>query len=132
MTREETKKCIEVMQAFVDGKVIEAKYNETWEDVEPGWSWGDNPEAYRIKPEPHLRPYKNQKEFLKAMKEHDGWLLNEDFDYATKPVYVDRCGIDIIGGAGPDDNYGYERVLFDKLLEDFTWIDGAACGVMEE
>lgn len=44
MTREETKKAIEVMQAFVDGKEIEVlttdkKYCKT---VNPKWNWFNN------------------------------------------------------------------------------------------
>lgn len=41
MTREETKKCIEVMQAYVDGKEITFKQfgHKTEEDEEPYWNW---------------------------------------------------------------------------------------------
>lgn len=131
MTVEETKKAIKVMQAFVDGKQIQAvTYNGDWVNVKPGWKWGDSPETYRIKPE--LRPYKNREEFMKAMKEHDGWLFSKNYYYATTPVYVDNCGIDITGGAGSDENYGHESLTFKELLEQFTWMDGSACGVMEE
>lgn len=132
MTKEETKKCIEVMQAYVDGKEIQFDHGGEWVDVKPDWTWGGIPKRYRIKSEPHLRPYKDMEEFMKALKEHGGWLLNEDCDYATKPVYVDKGGTDIIGGAGPNNDYGYERVTFGKLLEKFTWIDGTPCGIMEE
>lgn len=132
MTREETKEAIKVMQAYVDGKEIEVKTHNHYYDVKPIWNWEDDVKIFRIKPELKLRPYKNMEECVNAMREHDGWLFNKDDGYATKPVYVDNRGLDIIGGGGPDDEYGHEGVTFDKLLERFTWIDGAACGVMEE
>ncbi len=55
MNRKETKKAIEVMQAFVDG--VETEYcskpdGVNWYRVDtyPVWSWGIN--EYRIKPKP--------------------------------------------------------------------------------
>ena len=55
MTREETKKCIEVMQAYVDGKEIEVKNpdneKDNWQITRnPVWSWARL--NYRIKPQP--------------------------------------------------------------------------------
>lgn len=55
MNIEETKKAIEVMQAFVDGKVVEYRWaahtTEPWETAtSPSWSWGQV--EYRIKPQP--------------------------------------------------------------------------------
>lgn len=44
MTRDETKKCIEVMQAYVDGRDIEivgtCRPNETNNDLH--WNWGNH------------------------------------------------------------------------------------------
>jgi hypothetical protein len=55
VNREETKKAIEVMQAFVDGAEIEAQYhgNSGWSIIDhydPPWNWRDI--KYRIKPQP--------------------------------------------------------------------------------
>ena len=50
MTREETKKAIELMQAYVDGAEIENKYIETnrWiKCLYPSWNWDQV--DYRIK-----------------------------------------------------------------------------------
>ena len=48
MNREETKKCIAVMQAFVDGETVvcldSGKYNNN-----PRWNWRDTFEAYVVK-----------------------------------------------------------------------------------
>jgi hypothetical protein len=47
---EETKKAIEVMQAFVDGKTIQIKTAGRWFDtiMNPLWDWYET--DYRIKP----------------------------------------------------------------------------------
>lgn len=132
MTREETRKAIEVMKAYVDGKVIEFNDDGTWSDVEPEWSWGGNPKTYRIKPESKLRPYKDIKEFMNALKEHGEWLVDKFQNYATMPVFVGYTFIEIIGGGSSTDNYGHERLSFIELLKSYTWLDGAPCGVVEE
>ena len=54
MTREETKKCIKVMQAYVDGKEIEVinpdNEKDNWQITRnPVWSWARV--NYRIKPQ---------------------------------------------------------------------------------
>jgi hypothetical protein len=57
MNIEETKECIRVMQAFVDGKEVEAlNPAEKWERATtPRWGW--NHTQYRIKPTPAFRPW---------------------------------------------------------------------------
>lgn len=60
MTREKIKKCIEVMQAYVDGKTIQVKTGtclteDGFEDVEyPDFNWH---REYRIKEEPKPKPF---------------------------------------------------------------------------
>ncbi len=52
MNREETKKAIEVMQAYVDGKTVQINICNGWSDrhtdVSPVWDWLSR--NYRIKP----------------------------------------------------------------------------------
>jgi hypothetical protein len=59
MTKEQTKKAIAVMQAFVDGKRIEfAGDYSTWREAgDPNWCWSGSASTYRVKPEPKLRPW---------------------------------------------------------------------------
>lgn len=58
MTKDETIKAIEVMQAFVDGKTIQCRSPANrimeWGGVypEPAWNWSMS--EYRIKPEPRI------------------------------------------------------------------------------
>jgi hypothetical protein len=58
MTKEQTKEAIKVMQAFVDGKEVQARDVglERWNAVIiPRWNLEDF--EYRIKPTPTLRPW---------------------------------------------------------------------------
>jgi len=53
MDKEETKKAIEVMQAYVDGKKLMAGCGT---DVRvPVWNWESGLSAYKVKPEPIVR-----------------------------------------------------------------------------
>lgn len=55
MTPEETKQAAAVMIAWADGKKIQSLDDDTGEyrDVTgPIWDWCDNPNSYRIAPEP--------------------------------------------------------------------------------
>ena len=57
MTKEQTIEAIRIMQAFVDGKEVEAMNPAgNWEKaITPRWGWDDT--QYRIKPTPVLRPW---------------------------------------------------------------------------
>ena len=60
-TREETKKLLPIIQAFVEGKTIQYKFSEGWRDLD-GLTVLSDTSKYRIKPEPKYRPFKNQEE----------------------------------------------------------------------
>ena len=59
MTRDDAKKLLPIIQAYVEGKNIQYEVDiDRWEDIE-------NPSfrsfvKYRIKPEPKYRPFKTQ------------------------------------------------------------------------
>lgn len=54
MNRDETIKAIEVMQAWVDGKTVQAMVCGVWQDMPANvtWDWADY--TFRIKPEPRV------------------------------------------------------------------------------
>ena len=54
MNRDETKKAIEVMQAYVDGAEPEQKsYSGNYGGpIDPQWNWDGHVNMYRIKPKP--------------------------------------------------------------------------------
>lgn len=64
MTREETKKCIEIMQAYVDGEEIEVlrSLDSDWEKTSyPQWDWDSY--TYRIKPKP-MKVTEEEKDYM--------------------------------------------------------------------
>lgn len=126
MTREETKKAIEVMQAYVDGETIELKYkdNEHWNvNADIGWNFVDF--EYRVKPEPKVRPYKNGEEFINDMMQHGPMLKHILMGHYNSISCIDKKGIyfDFAKGC----IYYYEEVP-----KCYTWQDGTPCGIIEE
>lgn len=140
MNKEETKRKIEVMQAFVEGKKIQLKrkqLNDAWEDFvheEPVWNWGRY--NYRIKPKLKLRPYKDFEEMAKDAYKH-GTMLGEDglfghFALKTKSdgsFYMD-VSLCVFGVLFTKSSIAFAD--FQEMLKNFTWADGTPCGVEEE
>jgi hypothetical protein len=70
MNIEQTKEAIKVMQAFVDGKEVEAlSPGKKWGRT-PGPRWGWDDTEYRIKPAPTLRPWTADEVPLGAWMRH--------------------------------------------------------------
>lgn len=114
MNIEETKECIRVMQAFVDGKDLEV-FGPVgkWEPVYfPRWGWDDT--KYRIKPTYVLRPWTADEVPLGAWmrdvsKQDYRWLIHTSGNNDTRKDWL----------------VDYEHST-DKGV---TWLP---CGVMEE
>lgn len=130
MTREETKERIKVMQAYVDGKDIEAwdKVKQTWELViEPSWAdFG----KYRIKPETTYRPFDNAQECIEELKKHEpfGWVKH-------RPHVGDCCSP--ITGIRCDGVVDFIELREDWLrpstvFEYYTFLDGTPFGIKVE
>lgn len=115
---------IAVMQAYAEGKQIESKSrnNGYWVDVEsePNWNW--HCFDYRVKEEPHYRPFANVEECWNEMLKHEpfGWL-NGKFSKFNIVAFDDT---ECIIGKIP---YSYAN-MFDK----FTFADGTPFGIKEE
>jgi hypothetical protein len=113
MNIEQTKEAIRVMQAFVDGKEVEHRYNGKWVKIHvPRWDW-DNTE-YRIKPTPTFRPWTADEVPLGA------WMRGK-FDPKFRWLIV---------------NVGNDDMRREFFLRNEHSIDGGKtwlpCGVMEE
>ena len=140
MTREEAKKLLPFIQAFSEGKQIQwlKPDSDEWIDI----VGGDNVDfedltefnvAYRIKPEPKYRPFKNTEECWNEMQKHQpfGWL---------KPVneYTKKVKAINISSIGDDDEYpiqfthDYGDYSFEYLYKEFTFMDGTPFGIVEE
>lgn len=94
MTIEETKKAIEIMQAYVDGATIEYADalcdnadNVEWKEYDPITDfWDFCSFAYRIKKLPEYRPFHNKEECWAEMQKHSpfGWLKDlEESEYVA-------------------------------------------------
>lgn len=81
MDKERTKDLIKIMQAFLEGETVEQRavisdnYRSGW-FTHTGDDWNTNKFEYRIKPKPQYRPFRNQEECWKEMKNHQpfGWI----------------------------------------------------------
>ena len=125
MTRKEAKELLPIIQAFVDGKTIEARTNSISKWIETTTPKFDLLHEYRIKPEPKYRPFKNAEECWREMQKHQpfGWIKDRD-DNKT-----------FIGSINSDNSVCMcnSEILFLKdIFEDFTFIDGISFGVKVE
>jgi hypothetical protein len=114
MNIEQTKEAIRVMQAFVDGKEVEAlSPDKKWRRTPlPRWGWDDT--EYRIKPTPTFRPWNADEVPLGAWmrKKQDltcRWLLSMTANDAVRKDMSECSEHSTDGGV--------------------TWLP---CGVMEE
>lgn len=119
MTREESKKAAEVMNAYADGKEIQYKHRDgdLWCEFvfgEPEFNWDRN--EYRIKQEPTYRPFKNAKECWEEMQKHHplGWVKGKK-DGAYRAISLVN-----------------DDMLYKTSFESYTFSDGTPFGVKEE
>ena len=82
MDKEKTKDLIKIMQAFLEGEVVECRsltQSSGW-FTHSGDEWNTFKFEYRIQPKPQYRPFKDVDECWKEMKNHQpfGWLIVND------------------------------------------------------
>lgn len=126
--KEEVKSVMNIIQAFADGKTIQAidPYEDEWVD-QTGLNFKALFESpYRIKPDPTYRPFKDAEECWHEMQKHQpfGWVKSkEDGSRSLITLIISEENIDIncIGGFNSD-----------KIMKRFTFADGAVFGILEE
>lgn len=82
MNRQQAKELLPIIQAFAEGKIIQSRrINGMWIDLEMKTALNiisliDEPQKYRIKPEPKYRPFANAEECWQEMQKHQpfGWI----------------------------------------------------------
>lgn len=129
----EIQRLLPIFQAMADGRIIQFAANgNDWADID-GEEEGlyldtliDNPQYYRIKPEPKYRPFANVEECWTEMKKHQpfGWIKSkEDGSRSLITLIISEENIDIncISGFNLDEN-----------MKRFTFDDGAVFGILEE
>lgn len=118
MTDEEI---IAVVTAHKEGKTIEFSLlgGEYWTITTfPHWDFIRY--NYRVKPEPHYRPFESAEEMMKAIKEHGDWVKHDNdiervFSFDHKSV-----------------NFTYSNILYSDAFKMYSFYDGTPFGVKEE
>ena len=136
MNREKATHILPIIQAFSEGKTIQwlKPDSDEWIDV----VGGDNVDfedltefnvAYRIKPEPKYRPFKNAEECWTEMLKHTpfGWVES----LKSNAMYEIQCQKK--GGGGKI--YSYDDIFFsnfEEFFKDYKFADGTPFGVKIE
>ena len=93
MTREQAARLWSIIKAYSDGKIIEVNGKYTgWTEI-PEPQFNDKPCEYRIKPEPHLRPWKPEEVPVGALihnklQPHQNSLILSNTDSLLQISYV--------------------------------------------
>lgn len=135
ISKERTQEMIKVMQAYVDGKRIEAikigdhrVANEHWSDVTDSVSWSWQSLDYRVKKTPGLIPYHHREEFRRDYEKHGRALVYKtEPDIYISPLTISDKGVDFY-------NIKTHNVChidyYPELLEFYQWADGTPCGIL--
>lgn len=130
MKRENVKKNIGVISAFADGKTIQI-LNERGEWVDltereglPIGILEEEPNNFRVKPEPKYRSFANAEECWQEMLKHQpfGWVKEKKRNVRTEINYIHNDGVMFSCGS----------VLFERLFDIYTFADGTPFGVKLE
>lgn len=117
MTRDEAKQLLPVVQAWAEGRAIEARsvVDDRWVDVNYSVDFSRGARNYRVKPQPKYRPFKDAEECWQEMQKHQpfGWLKDK-----LNGTYINV-------GYVPIDN---EVSSFNSL----TFADGQPFGILAE
>lgn len=129
MDRKSIKKNMDIISAFAEDKVIQI-INEKGEWVDLIERDGllietiaEDPNSFRIKPEPKYRPFVNTEECWTEMLRHKpfGWVINKKYNTRHSVTKVEYDGSVIIS---------YEDNRTRKgAFDDFTFADGLPFGV---
>lgn len=136
MTRGEAKQLLPIIQAFAEGRPIQYRMKDIksakWNDIYKNYhEFSPHSFQYRIKPEPKYRPFANAEECWQVMQKHQpvGWVKNKRND--KDPEVFINCGA--IKGDWILTNVDEEPFPFDKIYNNYTFVDGTPFGVkMEE
>ena len=126
--KEEVKSVMNIIQAFANGKTIQAidPYEDEWVD-QAGLNFKALFEGqYRIKPEHTYRPFKNAEECWQEMQKHQpfGWLKDKGDGHRTLITVVDNEDMMALNGIT-----GWD---FLSIMNMYIFADGTPFGVKIE
>ena len=126
--KEEVKSVMNIIQAFANGKTIQAidPYEDEWVDqavlnFKALFDW-----QYRIKPDPKYRPFKDAEECWNEMLKHQplGWVKDKKDGHYTFITTVDNNDEMSLSG-----NSGWS---FLGIMNNYTFADCTPFGMKEE
>ena len=120
--KEEVKSVMNIIQAFANGKTIQAidPYEDEWVD-QAGLNFKALFEGqYRIKPEPKYRPFSNAEECWQELLKHKpfGWVKDTESNEYLNVYCISNSDSSID--------------LFCRMFKRCIFIDGSPCGVKVE
>ena len=129
MIRENAKKNIDIISAFAEGKTIQYKTDTgSWHDLTeneglPMGTLSEEPNMFRIKPEPKCRPFANAEECWVEMCKHQpfGWVK-------TKDKGIRLC----MSGLNQKSAFTQVGYKYDEAFDEFIFADGFPFGVKVE
>ena len=128
MTREQVKKALPLIQAFVEGKTIQTKNGSKWIDIDSDKnqlildSVVTYQDCFRIKPEPSYRPFRNVEECWQEMLKH------APFGIMSSKNSKDYMSFMSLNDEGCD-FCGYEGESFESAFDDIQFADGTPFGI---
>ena len=128
--KEEVKSVMNIIQAFANGKTIQAidPYEDEWVD-QAGLNFKALFEGqYRIKQEHTYRQFKDAEECWQEMQKHQpfGWIKPKDDDTISKFMLIDSL-MDEVVTVRTNIRFNYQ-----ELLEHYTFADRTPFGIIEE
>lgn len=134
MTREEAKKLLPIIQAYIEGKTIQRLISDTWKDVDDTnikLHLTASPSHYRIKPEPKYRPFKNQEECWQEMHKHPdfGWIKGKVTGEYKQVIRIFNYNTELIFNISNNSSADYSPEM---MFSAYTFTDGTPFGIKEE
>ena len=121
--KKDINKVMPILQALAEGKTIQfAATSKEWVDLDgnkDGLSFEtliNNPQSYRIKPEPKYRPFKDAEECWQEMQKH------QPIGYTKLIGEIEYSFITDV-----DDTINYS-----DAIKEYTFADGTPFGIKEE
>lgn len=126
MDRKQAKELLPIIQAFTEGKEIQA-YNlltNKWYDKYECIDFSAESPKYRIKPEPKYRPFANAEECWQEMQKHEpfGWIKASHGYFNVIGIMNDKINF------GTNNNW----LDYEYMFNMYKFIDGTAFGIKEE
>lgn len=134
MTRDELKKAMPILTAFVEGKTIQRYDHNTgnWDEEVEQLHTADLflwPSDFRIKPEPKYRPFKDGAECWETVKKEGfDWvkIKGDPTNLSVGIAVVNDCEMFLSG------EYSKKGIGYEEAFEKLTFVDGTPFGMKEE